>query len=52
MVLETGKGHSIIQGSAYIDDKTEDGCTLIIKGFHHQIKLWWSDVEKRHEREG
>ena len=46
--IESGRGHNMIQGSVFFDDKTaEDGCTVLVRGFHHHIATWWGRVVAR-----
>ena len=45
--LESGRGGSIIQGSVSLDDETEDGCTVVVKGFHRNLQSWYQDVRNR-----
>ena len=45
--MKTGRGKNIIQGSLSLDDESEDGCTLLVLGFHHRIHEWWAQVRQR-----
>lgn len=46
--LESGRGGNMIQGSVSLDDETaEDGCTVLVAGFHHHIAEWWSRKKNR-----
>lgn len=40
----------MIQGSVFFDDETaEDGCMVLVRGFHHHIAEWWSRVVAREQ---
>ncbi|MCJ1470831.1 hypothetical protein MMC07_009478, partial [Pseudocyphellaria aurata] len=44
--LENGRGGNMIQGSVSLDDKTkEDGCTILVKSFHKNLREWWGRVK-------
>ena len=45
--VKTGRGKNIIQGSLSLDDENEDGCTLLVLGFHRRIHEWWARVKQR-----
>jgi hypothetical protein len=38
---------NMIQGSMSLNDEEEDGCTVLIKGFHRHIYSWWERVLQR-----
>jgi len=38
---------NMIQGSLSLDNEDQDGCTMVVKGFHKNIRNWWSDVIAR-----
>lgn len=38
---------NMIQGSFSLDDEDAEGCTMVVKGFHKNIRQWWSDVIAR-----
>lgn len=46
-LLETGRGANIIQTTLSLDDEDEDGCTILVPGFHRCIRQWWEQVEAR-----
>ena len=49
--LESGRGENMIQGSLSLDDETaEDGCTVLVAGFHHHIAEWWKRVTAREQQ--
>ena len=46
-LLLMGKGESLVQTAVSINDECNDGCTLIVSGFHNYIEEWWSKVVSR-----
>lgn len=46
-LLESGRGANIIQTTLSLDDEDEDGCTILVPGFHRHIREWWARVEAR-----
>ena len=44
-----GRGGSTVQTGISMDDEFEDGCTIVVPGFHRQIEGWWEDVKGRGE---
>ena len=43
------RGWSVVQTAISMDDEFEDGCTIMVPGFHNKIGEWWSKVEGRGE---
>ncbi|PUU73473.1 hypothetical protein B9Z19DRAFT_1004396 [Tuber borchii] len=37
----------MVQSSVSVDNEREDGCTILVPGFHRNIRKWWSRVEAR-----
>ena len=46
-LLKSGRGGSTVQTAISLDDEFEDGCTIVVPGFHRHIGEWWSKVEER-----
>ena len=44
--IEHGWGLNAIQGSLSLDDENDNGCTVIVKGFHKYISQWWENVKE------
>ena len=38
--VETGYGGNLISGSLSLDDEDDEGCTVVVEGFHLQIHEW------------
>ncbi|KAF8456564.1 hypothetical protein BGX38DRAFT_1139770 [Terfezia claveryi] len=38
---------SMIQGNMSLDNEDDDGCTMLVKGFHRHIYSWWERVIQR-----
>ena len=45
--LTRGRGGSTVQTGISMDDESEDGCTIVVPGFHRRIGQWWQEVERR-----
>ena len=46
-LLSESRGINIVQSSLSVDNEAEDGCTIVVRGFHRNIREWWSRVEAR-----
>jgi len=46
-LLSEGRGINIVQCSVSVDNEESDGCTIVVPGFHRNIRQWWSRVEDR-----
>jgi len=46
-LLKSGRGVNIVQTAISFDDEFEDGCTIVVPGFHRHIGEWWGKVEGR-----
>jgi len=46
-LLLTGRGGSTVQTAISMDDEFEDGCTIVVPGFHRHIGAWWGEVKRR-----
>jgi hypothetical protein len=46
-LLSEGRGINIVQCSVSVDNEDSDGCTIVVPGFHRNIRQWWSRVEDR-----
>lgn len=46
-LLSESRSINIVQSSVSADDEAEDGCTILVPGFHRNIREWWSRVETR-----
>ena len=44
-LLSESRSINIVQSSASADDEAEDGCIILVPGFHRNIREWWSRVE-------
>ncbi len=52
-LVKSGRGINVIQSSLSLDDEDEDGCTMLVPGFHRWIAEWWARVvERRENRDG
>jgi hypothetical protein len=47
--LECGRGGNLVQSAVSIGDDDENGCTIIVPGFHRHRKAWWAEVVERKE---
>jgi hypothetical protein len=47
--LSCGRGGNLVQSAISIDDEEEDGCTIIVPGFHRHVREWWDQVVDRKE---
>ncbi|RPA93276.1 hypothetical protein L873DRAFT_67820 [Choiromyces venosus 120613-1] len=45
--LSENQGINIVQCSVSVDNEESDGCTIVVPGFHRNIREWWSRVEDR-----
>ena len=48
-LLRCGRGGNVVQTAVSLDDESNDGCTLIVPGFHKHIREWWGKVRERRE---
>ncbi|KAI9775005.1 MAG: hypothetical protein M1839_001605 [Geoglossum umbratile] len=45
--LEDGRGGSRLTGSLSLDDEDREGCTVVVKGFHHYLTRWAQVPQQR-----
>ena len=46
-LLESGRGGNMVQTAVSMGDEFEDGCTLVVPGFHRHIGEWWGKMKGR-----
>jgi Phytanoyl-CoA dioxygenase (PhyH) len=51
-LVKHGRGENVVQTAVSMDDEWEGGCTVVVPGFHRNIKEWWEKVESRGEAKG
>ena len=52
-LVKSGRGINVIQSLLSLDDEDEDGCTMLVPGFHRWIAEWWACmVEQRENHDG
>jgi hypothetical protein len=46
-LVEKGRGCNMVQGLVSLDNEDDDGCTVLVPGFHRHIGVWWQRVRER-----
>ncbi|KAF8450059.1 hypothetical protein BDZ91DRAFT_802861 [Kalaharituber pfeilii] len=45
--LSKSCGRNAVQGSVSLGHEDEEGCTVLVKGFHRRLQEWWHEVENQ-----
>ena len=46
-LLRSGLGANTVETPIAIDDKTENGCTIVVPGFYRYVREWWGKAQLR-----